>query len=269
MNQTTVAEGSWPPLRWAVFSGIVFVLQLALIWLLGDRRLSIPATGEFGASVRLQPEWHASAAAAEGQDPASLALPSGHGFSGEAWLEYKPPTHRLAEWDETPAWLSLGTHVRVVGARISDLAGKSQPPLLRVADEPLPWTPAVESPVPPVSFPEHSRLEFAGGVVLDPAVQSPTLPSWQSNDVVSNSIVRVAFDRAGRPFSCVLLGKSGLKDADDYALRLATALRYRASALPDISETSENLHFGKLIFQWHTVPPPIMPRGVTSLPLNP
>ena len=113
-------------------------------------------------------------------------------------------------------------------------------------------------------MPEISRLEF-DGLLLDAAVQLPALPSWQSNEAVSNSIVRVAFDHTGQPFSCVLLSKSGLKEADDYALRLATSLRYRTSGLDE--RDGDKLQFGKLIFFWHTVPAPVMPRGVTSIPV--
>ena len=268
MNGSRRTEAAWPPSRWLAFVVGVFVLQIALIWALGDRRFTSAPVKPFGMSVALLPEINATTSASEAHEPAFLALPNVRGFSGEAWLKYQPPAHQLAEWHEPPPWLSLALHVETLGAAISELAVKSRPPPLRVADQPLPWSPAAELPIAPVPFPAHSRLEFTGGVLPDTLVQIPTLPSWQSNEAVSNSVVRVAFDQAGRPFSCVLLSKSGLKEADDYALRLATGLRYRSTGLPSHRDARDLLNFGTLIFQWHTVPLPASPspRGVTSIP---
>ena len=259
MNQ--LSESLWSPFRWVGVVSAVFLLQIALIWALGTQRIPMLPNKPFETSILLQPDFYTRPSAVEGQEAAFLALPNVRGFSGDAWLKYEPPAHRLTEWTEPPQWLALPAHVENLGATVSEFAQNSRPPLLRVADLPLPWNPAAESPISPVPLPEMSRLEF-DSLLLDPSVHLPALPSWQSNEAVSNSIVRVAFDHTGQPFSCVFLSRSGLNEADDYALRLATSLRYRASGLDE--RDGDKLRFGKLIFYWHAVPAPIMPRGVTS-----
>ena len=262
MNQ--VSEGLWSPSRWIGVVSAVFLLQIALIWVLGSRRIDLVSNKPFETSILLQPNFYAQPSAVEAQEPAFLALPNVCGFSGDAWLKYEPSAHQLTEWTEPPHWLALPAHVENLGDAVSEFARNSSPPLLRVADQPVPWNAAAELPLSPIPLPEISRLEF-DGLLLDASVQLPALPSWQSNEAVSNSIVRVAFERVGQPFSCVLLSKSGLKEADDYALRLANSLRYRAAGLDE--RNGDTLRFGKLIFYWHTVPAPLVPRGVTSIPV--
>jgi TonB family protein len=62
--------------------------------------------------------------------------------------------------------------------------------------------------------------------------------------------VQVLVDAAGNVVSTVLLTPSGYDAADQRALELARALRFTPSS---------SLTFGRIIFNWHTVPPIVSP----------
>jgi len=262
MNPSQPLEGAWSPAKWVAIVAVIFVVQAAMIWALGERPRPIKPTRPFGASIAL---WSGSVApAGSAEDPTLLALPAANGFSGDAWLNYSQQQHRLAEWAEAPGWLALSDHLQTPGASLSQFAAEQRPPPLRLADQGLPRNSAAEPLIPPVPLPDRSRLQLEDNVALDSSMTIPDLPSWQSNESVSNSIVRVAFDNAGKPFSCILVGTSGLKEADDYAIGYARSLRFRDP--PGVQIGRDALRFGKLTFQWHTVPASTSLRSVTSLP---
>jgi hypothetical protein len=255
----------WSLSRWALCVAAIFSVQIAVIWVLGERGVTSRPANPFGTTVRFEPELSRARGAAEIPDPASLALPSASGFSGDAWLNYHPPTHSLAEWTEPPRWLRLSDYVALRPASVSRLVAESRAPL-RIADEPLPWSSSADTLVARLPLPEHSRLEFEGDIVLDGGVTLPELPSWPGNEPIGKSVVRVAFHQTGAPFSCVLVDRSGLDEADKYAIALATGLRFRS---PIGARSDGGLRFGKLVFHWHTVPTSANLRGVTSLQPTP
>jgi TonB family protein len=71
------------------------------------------------------------------------------------------------------------------------------------------------------------------------------LPSLQDNDVIAPSEVQALVDAGGDVVSTVLLESSGFQNADDKALELARSLRFTPSS---------GLTFGKLVFNWRTIP---------------
>jgi hypothetical protein len=79
------------------------------------------------------------------------------------------------------------------------------------------------------------------------------LTNWPYADVIAPSKVQVLVDAAGNVVSAVLLpSENGFTAADHYdaadqrALELARALRFTPSA---------RLTFGRITFNWQTVPP--------------
>jgi hypothetical protein len=83
------------------------------------------------------------------------------------------------------------------------------------------------------------------------------LPDWPFPDVIAPSKVQVLVDAAGNVVSTILLPPgSGFTTADQYdvadqrAIELARALRFKPAA---------HLTVGRIIFNWHTVPPPAAP----------
>ena len=252
-------EGGWSRTKWVLVCGFILAGQCLLIRALGPGQSPAPSRQPFGMTITLQPETIGN----RGEDPALLALPGSSGFSGDAWLNYPPATHRLLEWSESPRWLSLGDYSHNLGLAFLDFAAANRSAPLRLADEPLPRNAPGEPPALPLPLLERSRLAIEGDLRLETI---PELPSWQSGEVVSNSVIQVAVQPTGHPFSCVLLTTSGMKEADAYAMRLALTLRFRPAKLARNNPGNEPLAFGKLIFQWHTVPAPPLLRSAPTAP---
>jgi len=93
------------------------------------------------------------------------------------------------------------------------------------------------------------------------------LPSWPGADLLTNSVVQVLADAAGKVVSHKLLrlesGSKDQQDADQWALKQARAARF--TPLPPSEDTAANplrqLSRGALVFEWHTVP-----RSATNAP---
>jgi len=95
---------------------------------------------------------------------------------------------------------------------------------------------------------------------------------------LANSVVQVVVDAEGRPISATLYPDdsgpgprtfgSGLKEADEQALALAKAARFNpmTGGGPDrVTSPTAQLTWGRMIFQWHTLPvatnaPPATPQ---------
>jgi hypothetical protein len=253
-------NAGWSPFRWVLWVAAIFTGQLLIIYVIGERGLHLVPQAPFATSISLQPDLSSP----ELPDPALLALPSSSGFSGEAWLKYSSQQYHLTELPQLPGWLALTNHLQTLGASIAQFAAEARPPVLRIADQALPESALAEPAISPLPLPSRSRLELEGVIVEAPP---PALPSWQSSEMLGQSVVWLAFDRTGKPFSSVLLASSGLKQADDYALRLTTTLRFRPAVSSRYNAASDQLIFGKLIFHWRTAP--VSTRGVTSLPPAP
>src|SRR6185436_6150772 len=102
----------------------------------------------------------------------------------------------------------------------------------------------------------QSRLRIEGGIALRPPSKGIALPAWPRADILSNSVVRVAIDADGRPLFPALSAESGLPEADLAALKIAAATRFRALPHADRDGSGTGpLAWGKMIFEWHTVPP--------------
>jgi TonB family protein len=82
------------------------------------------------------------------------------------------------------------------------------------------------------------------------------LRGWPQADLLTNSIVHVLVNADGNVLSEVLLVSSGLREADEEALRLAGAAQF--TPLPHDPETHRpvsRLAWGTLVFEWQTLPP--------------
>jgi hypothetical protein len=109
---------------------------------------------------------------------------------------------------------------------------------------------------------QNSTLRVEGELAQRQLPSPINLTNWPYADVIAPSKVQVLVDAAGNVVSTVLLPPdSGFTAADQYemadqrALELARAARFAPSS---------RLTVGRLIFNWHTVPPP-----ATNAPANP
>ena len=79
-----------------------------------------------------------------------------------------------------------------------------------------------------------------------------SLTNWPYADVLQPCVVQVLVDAAGNVVSTVILTSSGYDAADQRALELARALSFKPAS---------RLAVGRVIFNWHTVPPATTTNG--------
>jgi hypothetical protein len=96
----------------------------------------------------------------------------------------------------------------------------------------------------------------------------PALPSWPHADVLSSSVVQVMVDAKGFVLSPTLVAASGLKEADLKAIEAAKQVRFQPvpSARVLGAGPRGELAWGRLVFDWHTLPPGA--TNVSNLPRN-
>jgi hypothetical protein len=108
---------------------------------------------------------------------------------------------------------------------------------------------------------QNSTLRVEGELAQRQLPSQINLTNWPYANVIAPSKVQVLVDAAGNVVSTVLLPPdSGFTAADQYekadqrALELARAARFAPSS---------HLTVGRMIFNWHTVPPPATNAPVT------
>lgn len=256
MNPTALELVRWPRRRWVYAVATVFLLQAGLVFLLGHRKQRVPEPPIFRTAIHMQTDLTAPLDSLPGmEDPTLLALPSLRGFSGPAWLRFPPLEYQPAEWVEPPHWLALDTNA--LSATFSRFIRTNviSPPL--IADKPLPPLPGYEPNFPNEPLPSQSQLRLEGDLAGRRLLAPLELQSWPHSEILSNTTVQAAVDAAGFTFSAVLLAGSGLKEADQFALKLASSARFRP--LPRGQRAPGGLGpvtWGRFVFQWHTLPLP-------------
>jgi TonB family protein len=228
---------------------LVFGLQLALILGLSNRtppkpRPPAPAPG-FRLVDRGAEEFLAL------NNPALFALPQAEGFSGLAWLRVPRRRFEPPEWSEAPRWLSLDPET--LGAVFTEFieTNRSEPPSRM--RQPLP-----ELARPAVSMapdgPRKSVLRREGALTNRRLLTEPDLPSWPHTDLLTNTIVQVEVNAAGKPVSLTLLTSSGLPAADRRALEWVRSARFDPVEPGGGKNPFGRLDWGKMVFDWHTIP---------------
>jgi hypothetical protein len=189
-------------------------------------------------------------------DPTLFALPHRQGFSAQAWRISRPsPETPSASPAEPPEYLALpipqpgAGFDRFVAANRFALA----PPRSESAPD-LALPNLFSSPLP--TAPSTVRIE---GVLAQRKLLQPfNVPSWPHTEILSNTVVQIVVDTAGRTVSPgALLTGSGLKEADQFALKLARAAHFQPLVASDRIQASDHtgpLTWGRLVFEWQTVP---------------
>lgn len=254
MSAALAQPRPWPRRRWWGLVGLVFVVQLSLILWLSDRapiRTRPPA-----AAPALLLAGNSSAEVLALKDPTLFALPHRQGFSGPAWLRIPTQKFPVFEWTEEPQFLSLPT--RHLGEDFRRLTETNELYSLETSPRPQPELMLPELPRAAIS-PAQSTLRIEGELASWRLVAPPALPSWEHTDLLTNSIVQAVIDAEGKPVSVTLLTRSGLKAADDLALELAREMRFNppgSSGVEGSRRPETRLTWGKLIFEWRTLPLP-------------
>ena len=256
MTAEPVASYTWPFRRWLAVITLVMAGQMGLIFW-----LSRHGTVEVTAAVAPPPVFVASAGYTippDLSDPTLLALPSWHGFSGNAWLqlpalEYEPP-----DWTEPPRPLVLSSEK--LGSALGEFVRTNMPDKFEIAEKPEPQLDIV-APLPPE--PAQSTLSIKGELAGRPLLSAVSLASWPAADILTNSTVQVGVDTEGNVLSAVLLDEpqasTEAKAADAAALSFARSAQFRPLSRNDPRRASAGetgLQWGELVFHWHTIPMP-------------
>lgn len=241
--------GRWQNRRWLGLFGLIFIVQVGLIFILSDRkpaqrralrqfpvvRVASPASAEFLALL----------------DPTLFALPNRQGFSS-AWLKWPRIEFRQLDWSEPTNWLGLSLEQLGTSFKAGIETGSSSSLLAVSLPEPRVARPEGE----PLAAPKlHSAWRLEGALSARRLLQRLELPSWPHTELLTNSVVQLVIDAQGRPCSLpILLTSSGHKEADDLALNLAKRLRFEPIGGSDSANV--RLDLGRIIFDWSTVPSP-------------
>ncbi|HXT10211.1 MAG TPA: hypothetical protein VN873_01515 [Candidatus Angelobacter sp.] len=184
------------------------------------------------------------------QDPTLFILPHLDNFSGAGWMKFTPPEFASTNWSEPARPLELATEQ--LGATFVAYMQTTQPPQFQ---------PHIESglieggpgPMAPLATPSTMRVE--GDLARLRLLTPVHLPPQTNADVLTNSVVQLLVDGRGFPFSPVILAGDPSVDASSL-LNFVKTLRFA----PALSETlkqvpADKVTEGKLVFEWHTVPP--------------
>jgi hypothetical protein len=252
-------NGPWMRGRWLTLIALVFAAHVALLFIFGGRKQIVPRAVTNVPTLKLadnSSEWLAL------NDPTLFALPHPRDFATASQVQtpvLKQPSFR---WTEPPGELTLSA--QDLGMVFNEFMQTNHfasfelqfKPPLKLSAPGLPIEPALA---------QNSTLRVEGELAQRQLPSPINLTNWPYANVIAPSKVQVLVDMAGNVVSTVLLPPdSGFTAADQYekadqrALELARAARFAPSS---------RLTVGRMIFNWHTVPPPQSRESGT--PANP
>ncbi len=251
MNAAT-AQRPVPLLRrWWTWVVIIAAVQTGLIFLLGAKHPAVPRAPFAMPPIFLSASEPSELAALN--DPTLFALPHQRGFSGSAWTLAPKSGFTAADWDEPLRWLPLAPEK--LGKGFKQFVADNTPAPFPVAEKLEPQItapPATEFPLP-----TRSTLRVEGGRAL---LTNLELTSWPNTDVLTNTVARALVDAGGLVVSATLLESCGLPTADQRALELTRSAHFEPLPGGDkerLAHPLNGLSWVKMIFNWHTVAPPI------------
>jgi TonB family protein len=245
---SSVPDG-WSARRWLAVVGLVMTAQVVLVFLLSNPASVTPRALPPASRYRLASEGTAPLVPEERPwlvDPAGFALVTRQGFSGKAWVDLPKFRYDIPDWAEPPQWLPMET--------------------ARLAQPPPPLTPPVSGallatrPLPVFSAPTNgTRLIVTNswwrveGDLASRALQTPVnAPVWPFGQLLNPSVVLCSVTPEGWVFSCIILGSSGLPQADQSALEQVRNARFAALPAPP---SGMGLQWGRFVFHWLAAPP--------------
>ena len=235
----------WSRTRWLTVIALVFAAHVALIFLFGEKKEIAPRAVTNVPMLKLAGNSELLAL----NDPTLFVLPHQRDFASAVWLKVPDVKQPSFRWTEPPRPLPLS----------ADKLGMAFGQFMQTnffASEPFDFKPAAELstptlPVEPAPA-QNSTMQIEGELAQRQLPAQINLTSWPYADVIAPSKVQVLVDAAGNVVSAILLPPdNGFTAADYYdaanqrALEIARALRFAPSS---------SLTFGRIIFNWHTVP---------------
>jgi hypothetical protein len=238
--------------------GFVFIFLLhafAIFWF-SDRTTAEPLWQKPGAFFYVAGDAEAERRIGELaslRDPTLFALPHAHGFSGSGWLKLRPQVPTLTNWSEPPEWLVLSADQ--LGSSLNDYVATNRPSEAQLfASLRATKSPAVRIPDEPVFTKTVVRVE--GELATRKLIHTPPLPSAERADVLRPTIVVVSVNGDGVVESVSVAAESGLKDADDQALKFARLFEFEPVAIRNArTRQMAAPTIGRLVFLWSVMAP--------------
>jgi len=231
---------------------LVFAAQFAALFWLGNpppaRSFHPMATPKFSLGTN---RWNETLAL---QDPTLFALPHRNNFSGAAWLNISPQDFQPTIPSEPTEPLTLSREQ--LGATFAAFMQTNPAPRIQMdIAAGLGMIGLIDLP-PPHSIVTDSTVRVEGDLKNRRLLEPLRLPPQASAEVLTNTEVQLFVDALGNVFSPVIVTKSGDDNVDAMVLsNYAKNARFEPlKATGPGSAPSETMTFGKLIFEWQTVP---------------
>jgi len=118
----------------------------------------------------------------------------------------------------------------------------------------------------PTPLPARSAIRLADGLAGRAITSAPDVPVIRHTDILAATVVEVSVKPSGFVFSATVFSSSGSKMADQTALDLARAIRFKPIAKTDtvLSGAPVTLNWGKIVFQWLTSEMPATNNSVAG-----
>jgi TonB family protein len=184
---------------------------------------------------------------ADRMDPALIALPSLHGFSGKVWSKTIPLSLQAQQWSVDPAYLEAQAPP-VLPVLLA------QPPVTATLQAAVGMVAAPASepaePVAPAAVLNRSVFQLRAGLENRTVIKSPALPAVAHLGGLRPTMVRVGVGVDGLVKYATLERSSGSDWADARAMEAVRQLQFEP-----VTRDGEQIQWGMMRFHWATTVP--------------
>lgn len=248
MNAEEIPHSLRSGRRFLLLIGACLAVQLGLIFLAGSPHPAHQSRPRADFVVQFFPSTGTAGRIAQNlaaSDPTVFVMPGRYGFSREAWLSVRDLDYEVMENKDSPIWLNpkeedLGLVFKTAGGPTTNAS-------LLLIEKQSAQPASRELLVVQEVVSTQSVLRITGNLQSRTVETPPALPSWVHSELLTNSAVEIAVDRAGEVVSVRLVQKSGLPEADRQALRVSSQLHFGS-----LAKAADKITWGRIDFQWHT-----------------
>ena len=256
MNALPTEPAGWSRRRWAwlVTGGVTF--HAVLVFWLGERWHPTPPLPLDESALQLATDRasiRALAGASVLSDPTLFALPAYEGFSGAAWLALPSSELPAGAWSEPPRYLLLDTNE--LGGVFAQFVATNKHNGQIVEDLLQPRGSGADILILDDPVMTQSVVRVEGPLAQCPLLAPLRAPNPPYPDALPDTVVQLKVNAHGLTESAIVLASCGVRGLDNQALTVAQAARFRPLLAEEPSAASAGLTWGRLVFQWFTVPP--------------
>ncbi len=239
LDEPKPPSDGWSPAKLIFFIALALAAHVAFIFIFENKKPSPPRPRPLIPQLQLA---DSSSELIALDDPTLFALPHANDYATAFWQRPPVVAEKNFRWTEPPRFLPVMANQ--LGAAFHAFMLTNPPVPFALNFKPPP--PAADFSAAILSPPTQTNtVQITGDLAQRRLLNEIVLPSLPFNDVLPPGRVQALVDPAGNVISAMLLEPSGLELADTNALAIARTARFA---------TAEQLTFGELIFNWHTIP---------------